>query len=288
MIDSKTIKQAIDVEVPSEMIFDDLGLVSMVHSPKLLTFLDTQCFITQAQDNPNIIAAFVTGDLSKYLANSKVYPIVVENPKWCFYSLMNYLGQMHYTNNSSIISPSATISPGAYVAEHNVIIGERSIIEPGVTILPDVEIGDDCIIRAGATVGASGFEHKRIGQTILSVFHDGKVIIGNRVEIGPNNTVIKGFQIRQTIIGDDTKFDALVHFAHGAQIGKRCLVAAQAMIAGSVNIGDDVWIGPCASVSNQLNIGNSAFITMGAVVLKDVPSNGSAIGGVVLSKRSFS
>jgi UDP-3-O-[3-hydroxymyristoyl] glucosamine N-acyltransferase len=35
-----------------------------------------------------------------------------------------------------------------------------------------------------------------------------------------------------TIIGESTKLDAFVHYAHGVQCGKECLIVAHAMIGG--------------------------------------------------------
>ena len=81
-------------------------------------------------------------------------------------------------------------------------------------ILGSAIIGENCIIRAGAIIGASGFEHKRTSKGILSVMHDGRVRIANEVEIGADTNIAKGFYGRDTIIGDQTKIDALVHVAH--------------------------------------------------------------------------
>ena len=127
------------------------------------------------------------------------------------------------------------------------------------------------LIRSGSTIGVEGFEHKRLRNgLILSVIHDSNVVIGREVEIGGNNTVAKGFMGQDTKIGDFTKTDCLVHIGHCAQIGARCLIPACAMIAGSTIIGDDVWIGPNASISSSLKIGNGAFVTLGSVVVSDV------------------
>ena len=42
------------------------------------------------------------------------------------------------------------------------------------------------------------------------------------------------------------------------------------MVAGSTVIGDDVFVGPNASLSSELTIGSRAHITIGAVVTRDV------------------
>jgi UDP-3-O-[3-hydroxymyristoyl] glucosamine N-acyltransferase len=287
MIDAKLLQDTLGISIPAGMVFDDLGLVSMQHALRLITFIDRREFINEAINNPNIVAAFVTTEMKEYLVDSTMFPILVDEPRWYYYTLFNHLVKMLRKDIPTEIDTSAIVHPTAFVASINVKIGKNCLIEPNVTILDSVEIGDDCIVRAGAVLGINGFEMKRTSRGILMVEHDGKVIIGNKIEIGPNNTIIKGFHYRHTIIGDDTKFDALIHFAHCAQIGKRCRIAAQAMIAGSATIGDDVWIGPNASVSSGVTIGDNAFITLGSVVVKNVPSFSKVTGNFAIPHDKF-
>jgi len=287
IIDSKMMQDALDVSIPENLIFDDLGLVWMRHTSRLLTFLDRGEFIDEAVSNSHIAAAFVTRDIERAISGSSIYPILVDDPRWYYYTLMNYCAKKRRKSVPTSIHESTIVHPTAHISPTNVKIGKRCVVEPNVTILDDVEMGDDCVIRAGAVLGINGFEMKRTTRGILSVEHDGKVIIGNRVEIGPNNTIIKGFHQRNTIIGDDTKYDALVHFAHGAQIGKRGLIAANAMIAGSATIGDDVWIAPSTAISSYVTIGDHAFITIGSVVVKDVPPFGKVTGNFAIPHSRF-
>jgi UDP-3-O-[3-hydroxymyristoyl] glucosamine N-acyltransferase len=44
--------------------------------------------------------------------------------------------------------------------------------------------------------------------------------------------------ISDTIIGDGTKLDALVHVAHNVEIGRHCALTAGTIIGGSTRIGD--------------------------------------------------
>jgi UDP-3-O-[3-hydroxymyristoyl] glucosamine N-acyltransferase len=165
-------------------------------------------------------------------------------------------------------------------------IADNVIIEPNVTILPDVTIGKNCIIRAGAVLGSEGFEHKRTKFGILPVFHDGKVIVGDDVEIGANTCVDKGFAWRNTSIGNQTKIDNLVHIGHGAQVGEKCLITACSQI-GASDIGDNVWVGPNANILSQHSIGNSAVITVGAVVTTDVAPGKRVTGNFAIDHQKF-
>lgn len=115
------------------------------------------------------------------------------------------------------------------------------------------------------------------GQPPTRFPHIGSVKLGARVEVGSNTCIDRG-AIGDTIIGDDTKIDNLVHIAHNVRIGQRCLIVAGAVIGGSAVIGDDVFIGINASIKNKVRIGNGATIGMGAVVTKDVPAGETWVG----------
>lgn len=254
--------------------------------PDSFTFLDDERYLTQVNENQNINVVLTTPSLEA-LVNDNKQIITTTDPRFTFYTLLNYIGKTTYKLTPSIVAPSAKIHPTAYIAPHNVSIGENTVIEPNVTILEDVEIGANCIIRAGSVLGAEGFEQKRTLSGILAVFHDGKVIIGNDVHVGALNAISKGFSFRHTMIGDHSRTDNLVHIAHAAQIGKRCLFPASCMIAGSATIADDVWIGPNASVSSGITIGEKAFITIGSVVTKNVEPGAKVTGNFAVPHEDF-
>jgi len=107
--------------------------------------------------------------------------------------------------------------------------------------------------------------------------HYGRVIYGKNVEIGRGTYIDRG-SLSNTVIGDGTKIDNLVHVAHNVQIGKRCLIVAGAIIGGSVTIGDDCFIGIGALIKNGVKIGDGATVGMGAVVIKDVPAGATVVG----------
>jgi UDP-3-O-[3-hydroxymyristoyl] glucosamine N-acyltransferase len=267
------------------LTFTTLGLSNSVDEGSL-TFLDNGKFLGDVNANKCIEGVITTDQFAMQIISSKNV-IIVEDPRYSFYNLQNRLFQLTYKKRLTVIGENCSIHPRAYVSDHNVIIGNNVIIEPNVTILENVEIGNNVIIRAGSVIGSEGFEHKKTSKGILSVMHDGKVIIHDNVHIGSCNAISKGFAYRNTIIGEDSKTDNLVHIAHGVQIGKRCLFPASCMIAGSVTIGDDVWVGPNASVSSQLTIGSNAYITLGSVVTKNVNSEEKVTGNFAIPHDKF-
>ena len=117
-------------------------------------------------------------------------------------------------------------------------------------------IGNDVIIGPNSTIGSRGFEFIRNEGQIIAVEHAGGVKVEDRVEIQANCAIDCSVFGEFTEIGEESKLDNLVHIAHNVIIGKRCLLAACAMVAGSTSIGDDVWIGPGTSISSEINIGD--------------------------------
>ena len=52
---------------------------------------------------------------------------------------------------------------------------------------------------------------------------------------------------------------------------------------GSVNIGDDVWLGGNVTILPGVSIGNNVIVAAGAVVTKDIPDN-TLVAGVPAKK----
>jgi len=286
MVNNIDIVNALGIKSVSECSFETLGLVNSEFK-KTITFCDTEKFMNDVNENKNLSGIFINSELKKNLKREDLTVFVVEDPRFSFYTLQNYLYDKNYTRVKTIIGNKSVIHKTAYVSDNNVMIGNNVMIEPNVTILEDVEIGNNVIIRAGTVVGAEGFEHKKTSKGLLAVKHNGKVIIEDNVQIGANNAISKGFSYRNTIIGEDTRTDNLVHIAHGVQIGKRCLFPASCMIAGTVTIEDDVWIGPNASISSQITIGKNAYITIGAVVTRNISENQTVSGNFAIDHNKF-
>jgi UDP-3-O-[3-hydroxymyristoyl] glucosamine N-acyltransferase len=143
---------------------------------------------------------------------------------------------------------------------------------------PDNVIHESVLVKEFACIGGDGFGYAREEDgTLVKMPHTGNVIIEENVEIGAY-TCIDRAVIGSTIIGAGTKIDNLVHIAHGAKIGKNCLIVAGSVIGGSAEIGDNCFIGINASIKNKVKIGNNVTVGMGAIVLKDVPDNTTVKG----------
>ena len=138
---------------------------------------------------------------------------------------------------------------------HCISIGNYTHIEKDVQLTawqksaiadraPLLEIGNNCIIRRGATISAAN--HILIGDNLLT---------GTNVLITDN--------------------------AHGS-FSERMLALPPNMrpieSKGKVNIGNNVWLGNNVCIMPGVTIGNNVIIGANSVVTNNIPANSTAVG----------
>jgi len=167
------------------------------------------------------------------------------------------------------VGDRVVIEAGVSVAD-NVLIGDESHLNSGVRVYANSQIGRRVILHSNVVVGSDGFGYVWKGNRHEKIPHVGRCIIEDDVEIGAGTTIDRG-SIDDTVIGAGTKIDNLVMIAHNVRIGRLCMVAAQAGIAGSMRIGDGVVIGGQAGFHGHRTIGKGARIAAQSGVFGDVP-----------------
>jgi UDP-3-O-[3-hydroxymyristoyl] glucosamine N-acyltransferase len=246
--------------------------------PGTLSYLENHNFLGALNNNPNIVAAFVRSAVVKELRSS-LLPLVVEKPAGAFFTIHNEYCKKFLKYPDSVISESAQIGPNVFIAPRGVTIGENVKIHSHATIYEGVEIGDNSSIGPGCVVGSEGFQfYDDLGGVRRTVIHDGRVKIGQNVDILTNCVIAKGLLGRDTIIGDESKIDSLINISHGVKIGERSSLAAGACLSGSVQIGDEVWIGPQSVISHGVTVNDRARVLLGTVVIRDVKSEAVVSG----------
>ena len=176
-------------------------------------------------------------------------------------------------------------------------IGDDALIFQGALIGARVRLGQRAILQPNCVIGADGFSfvtpetsqveriRHSLGQEDGAVppqswrrIHSlGAVIIGDDVEIGANATIDRG-TIADTVIGDGTKLDNMVHVGHNVRIGRDCLLCGQVGIAGSVKIGDRVVLGGQTGVADNLEIGSDVVTGASTIILSTVPPGRAMLG----------
>ena len=213
--------------------------------------------------------------------------VFVDNPRLVFIHIINRSRQTHEKKKSEIpqfihVSKLATLgencSMGNFsVVGDNCVVGNNTILGNRVN-LQNCIIGDNCIIQSGVSIGEDGFAYERNNSLELEAFpHFGKVIIGNRVEVAVNCSIARG-SLKDTVIGDGTKIDALVHIAHNVTIGRNCSLTAGAVVGGSTRIGDTCWLGLNSTLKHKIQVGNKVIVGSGASVINDIPDEDIVAG----------
>lgn len=171
------------------------------------------------------------------------------------------------------IGEGAVIGPGCHLAR-GVRIGARTRLAANVSVYHDCVIGEDCLVHAGTVIGADGFgfARERSGEWI-KIPQVGRVVIGNRVEIGANTTIDRG-ALDDTVIADGVKLDNQIQIGHNVRIGENTAIAGCVGIAGSTTIGARCMIGGQAGIIGHLNIADDVVVSAGTLVTKSITRPG--------------
>lgn len=183
------------------------------------------------------------------------------------------------------LGAGAQIGAGV-VLEDGVLVGPDSRIGPRVFCGRGTTIGARVIIQPGAVIGAPGFGYLTSPDGHRRIPHPGRCVIEDDVEVGANCCIDRG-SVGDTVIGQGTKLDNLVHIAHNVRIGRRCLILGQVGIAGSTVVGDGAILAGQVGVSGHLRIGDGARAAAQAGIIGDVEAGIDVTGFPARGNREF-
>jgi UDP-3-O-[3-hydroxymyristoyl] glucosamine N-acyltransferase len=178
------------------------------------------------------------------------------------------------------VGTSVTIGARAEVGEETIVIGNavigpearigaNCVIYPGVVIYPRTCVGDRVRVHANAVLGCDGFGYARGKNGSVKIYHLGKVVIGNDVEIGAGTMIDRG-TLKDTIIEDGVKIDNLVQIGHNGHIKAHAHLCAQVGLAGNVTVGRGVILAGKVGVADKVTIGDGAVVAAMSGVSKSV------------------
>lgn len=176
-----------------------------------------------------------------------------------------------------MISELALINPAAHLGV-GVSVGPFSIIEAGVEVGDETEIGSHVIVRSNTTIGKRNrfFQYCSVGEEPQYAGYAGE---DTRLIIGDNNvfrefcTINRGTpeHLGETRIGDDNFLMAYVHVAHDCDIENNTIFANCASLAGHVSVGQYAILGGFTLIHQFCRVGAHSITGIGSVCLQDVP-----------------
>ena len=201
------------------------------------------------------------------------------------------------TGTSSDVSINSIIDNGVIIGDnfsmdsfssigHNCTIGNNVKIGKNVAISNSI-IGDNVTIGDGTKVGQTGFGFTYdTDNNPLKIYHIGRVIIQNNVNINSNCTIDRG-SFNDTIIGENTFIDNLVHIAHNVTIGNNCMIAGQCGFAGSAKIGNFVQIGGQTGIGGHIKISDFVKIAAKSGVIRDIAKGETVMGYPAINLNKY-
>ena len=163
-------------------------------------------------------------------------------------------------------------------------IHPTAIIEEGVALGDDVEVGPFSYIRRGAKIGARSVIHSHVNiwgvceigedneifpycaigapsQIIGDKTPDPKVLIGNKNIIRECVQIHRGSskEISLTSVGNENYIMTSVHIAHDCRIGNKTVIATKTGFAGHVKVEDFAIVSGACGIAQHVRIGSYAF-----------------------------
>ncbi|HEY3986189.1 UDP-3-O-(3-hydroxymyristoyl)glucosamine N-acyltransferase [Cedecea sp.] len=242
------------------------------------------------------------------LPYAKSAALVVKNPYLTYARMAQILDTT--PQPASDIAPSAVIDPSAKLGAH-VSVGANAVIESGVvlgdnvvigagcfvgkntkigagsrlwanvSIYHDIEIGAQCLIQSSTVIGSDGFGYANDRGNWVKIPQLGRVIIGDRVEIGACTTIDRG-ALDDTIIGNGVIIDNQCQIAHNVVIGDNTAVAGGVIMAGSLKIGRYCMIGGASVINGHMEICDKVTVTGMGMVMRPITEPGVYSSGIPL------
>lgn len=175
-----------------------------------------------------------------------------------------------YVAPTALIHPDAVVGPACRigefcVVESDVVLGAGCVLEPYVFIKRWTTLGERNQISAGTALGTDPFDKAFSGERSY-------LRIGNDNVIREHYTISRGTKPEsETVLGDNNYIMSSGHVAHNSRVGDNVVIASCALIAGYVDIEDQVFISGGVVIHQFSRIGRLAMIAGNTRVNSDVP-----------------
>jgi UDP-3-O-[3-hydroxymyristoyl] glucosamine N-acyltransferase len=198
---------------------------------------------------------------------------------------------------SAVIADSARIGENASIGACVVIgenceIGDGVTLGPGCVLDDDCRLGDGCrlyanvslgygvtlgkrvMLHPGVVIGADGFGIAFSGQHWEKVPQIGSVVIGDDCEIGANSCIDRG-ALEDTVLEEDVRLDNLCQIGHNVHVGAHTAIAGTGGAAGTAKIGKYCLLAGGAAVAGHIEIADRTTISATSKVFRSVTEPGT-------------
>jgi len=185
------------------------------------------------------------------------------------------------------------------VIEEEVQIGKNVTIGHNTVILKNTIIEDDVTIGANCVLGIQPGGNKKMRNAKANI---NQLTIKKNVRIGNLVSIYSGTTIFESVfVGDHASIRENVSVGEGSvvgraaivelnsSIGRGCTIQTLAYVTGDTVIEDNVFIGPCVSMSNDKYMGAKDYELKGPHIQEGakIGNNASLLPGVNIGKNTI-
>ncbi|WP_147629098.1 N-acetyltransferase [Oceanobacillus massiliensis] len=195
--------------------------------------------------------------------------------------------------------PASTKLGDHVVIEKDVTIGENVVIGHHTVLLQGTQIGDNVVIGNNCVLGIQASVSQRMRKVSKG---SSPLIIQPGTRIGNLASIYSGTRIgKDVFIGDHASIRNEVSVGDGSVIGRsavvelntvigeNCTIQTLAYVTGDTTLEDNVFIGPCVSMSNDKYMGAQSYSLRGPYIKKGakIGNNASLLPGVTIGSESI-
>ncbi len=138
---------------------------------------------------------------------------------------------------------------------------------------------DFCVAIGDSEVRKDFICRLLLANKSLPVLIHPSAVVGENTEFGVGTVVMAGAVVNPCVqIGKGCIINTCASVDHDSIVSDFSHISVGAHLAGTVILGENVWIGAGATVSNNIGICSNVLVGAGAVVVKSIEDSGTYIG----------
>ncbi len=194
-------------------------------------------------------------------------------------------------NKRHMLSGVTLIDPDNTYIEDSVIIGNDTIIYPGVILEDNTSIGSHCIIGPNSRIINSTIKDNVNVESskVIESYVDDNTTVGPFAYLRPGTKLGKNVKIgdfvevKKSVIGDNSKSSHLSYIGD-AEVGKNVNIGCGVVFVNydgknkhKTIVGDGAFIGSNSNLVAPVNINDGGYVACGSTITKNVETGDLAI-----------